>query len=720
MGSVEKWIEENGHLSFYGIGARYELPDIKALGLAPSLDHFVRVTTKGEQRIFARLALAYESAEALRDTSEMAKIAKSIHSFIVPILRKEYRKYWRVKYLDTMLGPKHFLQTQLGMSGLPISKKNNSLIAIKPFLTEEIRDMFADIDMLYRMKKATSKDLSPIETMAHKLLIHLYEEAVPSFKKEQRRLRYGNPNVNSPTLNKINAIYTQRLESIERGSGSRGTKTRKANALRKGKATHFQAPRWAGTKCDKMLGFAQHAGECATDALQQILLFADPWKNKIQPLVYDLTEANIEDLYTDFVAGPPPHPTKSGLKSLLLNMKKRFQNHYTALQILSHEEDCVPPFDYRKLLTEAAAEASFAGISLEQKKKLSGELGPSLKRDLTTLLPGITTTHNHNMQSIFRILFRLFKIPYVVFDIVNIVPEARKWFQTIVYSSPYRENVHLAFYLTSIGYLPNKIALLPPKGEDAFKYTSGAPHATAIYQCDSTWYYYDNNSGIFKLHPRLMEDLLNEVTTEWFIAMGYTTAGLEFFKIPYFNTDNVEVLSTKTVYYWKLNSSVDWQPLSYKFIVDTNIILFKFYGCIHIMTADHRHTGYASPYLQHTYVHGNDTEPQEERGTKKEVRLWNILRREIEEAGEEREETPPNAIRRETSPNTIRRDIKEGAKVFTSPSRGRASKSAPLKNVNATEKALLKRIAALKNVNNTEKALLARIRSMTRKKSRSV
>jgi hypothetical protein len=417
-------------------------------------------------------------------------------------------------------------------------------------------------------------------------------------------------------------------------------------------------------------------------------------------LVYTLTDAIIEELYVAFVAGPPPHPTKSGLKSLLLNMKRRFQNHYTALQLLSHEEECVPQFNYRKLLTEAATEASFAGLSLRQKKKLSGELGPSLKRDLTTLLPGIATTHNHNVLLIFRMIFQLFKISYVVCDLRGTDLESRQFFQTTVYSSPYREHVHLAFYLTSIQYIPNKITLVPPKGEERWRDTIDAPHVTAIYQCDSTWYYYDNNSGIFKLPPQLMEDLLNEVTTKWFIAMTYTVGGVAFFKIPYFNTEDIAVLSTKTFYSWRLNVSVSWEPMPYTYIIDNQPPLFRFYSCIHIMTADHRHTGYASPYLQHTYVHGNDTEPQ--------IRLQNILRREIEEADED------------IPPNTIHRDIEEGAKVFTSPSRGRASKSAPLKNVNATEKALLKRIAALKNVNNTERALLARLRSMTRKKSRSV
>ena len=106
---VEIWIKRNDFLTFYDIGVEYELPDIKALGLAPALGLF-RVLTKEEQRTFARFALAYEAAKALRDRSE---ITKSIRSFLVPILEREFRKYWRAKRFDTMHTLKHFLQTQL-------------------------------------------------------------------------------------------------------------------------------------------------------------------------------------------------------------------------------------------------------------------------------------------------------------------------------------------------------------------------------------------------------------------------------------------------------------------------------------------------------------------------------------------------------------------------------------------------------------------------------
>jgi hypothetical protein len=584
MGPIEIWIKRNDFLTFYDIGVQYELPDIKALGLAPALGLF-RALTKEEQRAFAQLALAYEAAKDLRDRSE---ITTDIRSFLLPILKREFYKYWRVKRLDTMRTLKHFLQTQLGMSDLPKIGADNSSINIKPFVTEKIRDRFADIDMSYRIDKDILAEMS-----AHAVLIQLYDKAL--------RHRYGNANVSKYAMEKVNAIYTKRLESIEKGSGSPGTKKRRANALIEGQATHFQAPRWAGTKCDKMLGFSQHSGECATDAVQQIVLFADPWKNKIQPLVYDLTDANIEDLYAGFTAGPAPHPNMSGLRSLLLSMKNRFQNHYNALQLLSHEEDCVPQFDYRKLLTGVAAEASFAGVSLEQKKYNSAELGPSLKRGLTALLPNPhrsgTTSHT---LSVLNMMFRLFGISYVECDIVVHDKISRnRFYHSKLDPSPYKGYTHLAFWLALNTYDPQK----------PWTNWIGAGHATAIYCCESIWYYYDNNKGIIKLHPRLMEDLLNEVTLKWYIGIGYTGSEIVFYKIFRFNRIDTKALPTQRVYYWNFTTQ-SWTPCLYKLIIERHSDqFFHLEDCIHIMTRDHRHTGYTSPYLRYEYVRGTAMEP---------------------------------------------------------------------------------------------------------------
>ena len=597
MGPIEMWIKRNDFLTFYDIGVEYELPDIKALGLAPALGLF-RVLTKEEQRTFARLALDYEAAKDLRDRSE---ITKSIRSFLLPILEREFRKYWRVKRLDTMRTLKHFLQTQLGLSDLPVSRADNSSINIKPFMTEKVRDMFADADRVYRMEKATNKDLTNIKNVVDKLLVYLYEMAVPGSEKEFLRYHYGNPNASKNNIEKVNAIYTKRLNEIGEGSGSPGTKKRRANALLEGQATHFQAPRWAGTKCDKMLGFSQHRGECATDAVQQIVLFADPWKNKIQPLVYNLTDATIDDLYAAFIAGPAPHPSSLRLELLLLHMKKRFQNHYNALQLLSHEEECLPPFDYRKLLTEAAGEASFAGVSLERKKRLSGELGPFLKHGLIALLPGQDrSSSSSNMLSVLRMMFRLFGISYVECDIVRHDMADRKWFyRNKLGPSRYKGYTYLAFWLGLTACNPLK----------PWATMIGVGHATAIYCCESTWYYYDNNSGIIKLHPRLMEDLLNEVTLKWYIGIGYIETEVVFYKIFRFNRIDTRALPGQRAYYWNFTTQ-SWTPCLYKLIIERHGDLFlRLDDCVHIMTRDHRHTGYTSPYLQYEYVRGTAMEP---------------------------------------------------------------------------------------------------------------
>ena len=239
---------------------------------------------------------------------------------------------------------------------------------------------------------------------------------------------------------------------------------------------------------------------------------------------------------------------------------------------------------------------------------------------------------------------------------------------------------HLAFWISLAPYHP----LRPMEAKDQ----SAAGHATAIYCCESIWYYYDNNIGIVKLHPHLMEDLLNEVTEKWYIGTGYTGDELVFYKIPRFDgAMDVEALPTKQIHYWDFTTQ-SWTPCLYKRIIDRHSHqFFHLNQCIHIMTDDHRHTGYTSPYLQTEYVLGSSTERPEPK-------------------------SPSKSKSKSKSPSKSR-------KRSSSTERALLKRIAALKNVNNTERALTKRIQNLKNVNTTEKALLARIRSMTRKKSRS-
>jgi len=679
------------------IARLYRFEDIIALATGK------RITTipQWRQHTYARLAMAYESASS---EAEKVRASERIHDFLMEIVRDEFLQSWILFWATSMFSLKDKIERDLKLSGLPTideARDREVMIIIAPFMTPAVRAQFADVETRYKIAMVTAADTAPIVKELHKLILDLYEEAVPAYSRRLRAEKYGNPQVGPRILKNVNELYAKRLAEIEESSASPGTKQRRASALLQGQKTHFQAPRWAGTKCDKMLGFEQHAGECATDAIQQIVLFADPWKNKIQPLVYNLTDANIADLYAAFIVGPVIHPDRAVFQSLLLNIQRRFQNHYNALQLLSHEEDCVPPFDYRELLTEAATEGSFAGLSLKQKKKLSGELGPSLKRELTTLWPAAAqtaTTSTANILSILRIMFRLFGISYVICDMVYYsIIETRVFHSDHraahdkrrpaeerdaihLKLNSYKGHTHLAFWLALDSYHP----LRPMTREGR------AGHATAIYCCESIWYYYDNNIGIVKLHSHLMEDLLNEVTEKWYIGTGYTADELVFYKIPHFDAAvGVEALPTKEIHYWDYTTQ-SWTPCLYRLIIDRHSDQFFHFGeCIHIMTADHRHTGYTSPYLRYQYVYESSTERPEPKSPSKS-------------------KSPPKP----KSPSMTRKSPTFAEKALL-------KRIANLKNVNNTERALTKRIQNLKNVNNTEKALLKRLRSLTHKKSRS-
>jgi hypothetical protein len=302
-------------------------------------------------------------------------------------------------------------------------------------------------------------------------------------------------------------------------------------------------------------------------------------------------------------------------------------------------------------------------------------------------------------------MFRLFGISYITCDRVYYDAAHRKlfhWDHKAVHDkkyplvgrdairlklSRYKGYTHLAFWLSLDSYDP-----LRPKVPK-----NGAGHATAIYCCESIWYYYDNNIGIVKLHPHLMEDLLNEVTEKWYIGTGYTTADeLVFYKIPQFGAAvDVEALPTKQIHYWDFTTQ-SWTPCLYKLVIDRHKHqFFHLNECIHIMTADHRHTGYTSPYLKYQYVYESPTERPDPKSASPPK---------PKSKSKSKSKSAPPSMTRKRSSSTERALLK---------------RIANLKNVNNTERALTKKIQNLKNVNNTEKALLARIRSMTRKKSRS-
>jgi hypothetical protein len=197
-----------------------------------------------------------------------------------------------------------------------------------------------------------------------------------------------------------------------------------------------------------------------------------------------------------------------------------------------------------------------------------------------------------------------------------------------------------------------------------------------------------------------MEDLLNEVTEKWYIGTGYTADELVFYKIPQFDEAmDVEVLPTKQIHYWNF-ATQSWTPCLYKLVIDKHKHqFFHFSECIHIMTADHRHTGYTSPYLKYQYVYGSPTERPEPKSASPPK-------------PKSKSASKSKSKSKSASPSMTR-------KRSSSTERALLKRIANLKNVNNTERALTKKIQNLKNVNNTEKALLARLRSLTRRKSRS-
>lgn len=228
---------------------------------------------------------------------------------------------------------------------------------------------------------------------------------------------------------------------------------------------------WAGPICDS-LGLRQHSGECWSDSLQELFMFADNFKEITQPILY---------------SGELPVVHDDDLAAYLTFMKLRFINHYNYL--ITGDPDmlqCINPTmlrrnadagnNQRKLLKRQLSESASikaARVYVEKDKGGSGIL-------------------NYNLANK---LLKAFGLTHTI-----------KAFGTI----------------GSINYNPLTI------GTNIFCKTSGrarivrpGTHAISTFMCDGNFYFYDNNFGSFKLNIS-MELFCNEVGGVAYSKIGDT------------------------------------------------------------------------------------------------------------------------------------------------------------------------------------------------------
>ena len=342
----------------------------------------------------------------------------------------------------------------------------------------------------------------------------------------------------------------------------------------------FKTKPFIGTFCDP-IGFSQHTGECTTDSFLQILMFADHWKAKTQPLLYNMTPEQFRERSAEVSSLLPVTVRQSALKDILKNMQMRFRLHYSMIGTLKNtlnEAECMVPFAYRTELANLFDDSSLTGILAQRKRRLSANLGTGIFASLKQLTK---TDEINTMLIYFQVL-----LPFL--GIMDYTPISRwRHNSTSSYKDLKPNYSHVAFYLVSSPIDPKT----DPK---TIKRSAGAHHATAIYMCDDKWVYYDDNRGVMEIQPVLMDDILNDVEP-FNIYFSYVGDIIEFYKM------NIETAADRkrrlrreksrgmigrSLLKWtQIGSDWEWSAYDGHNFIHTDK-LYMFYNVIHIVTAN--------------------------------------------------------------------------------------------------------------------------------------
>jgi len=333
-----------------------------------------------------------------------------------------------------------------------------------------------------------------------------------------------------------------------------------------------------------MKGFKQHDAECSTDVISQIIVQGVPWAATIQERLYNGTVAEFKTMYDKTLACPGIHPSEEDMMALLLTMQERFKLHYTAAKKLEEAAACVQPFDYSKI-----------GPILTRKVRKSAELGPSVKKNVKTLIKGLDSSTTAYVTYIFQLLFQFFGYNDILCYKRRLTHKYRSKPTLYTFKDiQYRGFQHLAFVLRLNHYRPKDVTLFLRPEQDI------AGHYSAIYKSlDGLWVFYDNEVGVLPLHPQLMKDILNERIDSWFIGFTYTKIAnssaytINFYKIPYFQITDLARLRSQVIEVWIGDR---WMEMEFEDIASMSRISVTI-ETIHIVSKKMEEPGFEALYM---------------------------------------------------------------------------------------------------------------------------
>jgi len=223
------------------------------------------------------------------------------------------------------------------------------------------------------------------------------------------------------------------------------------------------------------IGYKQHSAECASDAIQEILLFADDLREYTQPILYNLTSDQINirsklmlkyidwDRYSDYFR----------------YIQKRFRAHYDVINYMRTHK--IKPQAYVSNFNEMCTLNP-----LFQKKRLESAKGgilalKKLHGEKTYSETGMSRSQiSKTIQNILQWLNVPFKI---IVDRSSIILEKTK-------------GIHLSF---RTGYVKS----------DGDIYWRSTGHSTAFIKMNNKWYYYDNEDGFHDVSEELITSFMD-------------------------------------------------------------------------------------------------------------------------------------------------------------------------------------------------------------------
>ena len=224
-----------------------------------------------------------------------------------------------------------------------------------------------------------------------------------------------------------------------------------------------------------VLGYQQHGGECASDAIQEMLMFADGIREYTQPIVYGLTPEQF-DLRSKLTL---PYTEWKRYTDYFKYLQKRFRAHYDVLNAMRKQG--IKGQKYLKEFEEVCMLNPIFG----QKKRLSPEVGvlalKRLKEELVYTESGMTDTQ---IRDTYTTMLRWLGVPFVLAAGDDVARSGRQ---------------PVAIQIAGLNNIvrSDKVFQMPKSG-----------HATGFLVMNGELFHYDDNYGLMKAGKGVIDALL--------------------------------------------------------------------------------------------------------------------------------------------------------------------------------------------------------------------